>query len=76
MLHLLHDPLGIFGAVHFQEDFTNHGLLVRREIFSNTLLGDVPVVIHLGPERMVKREHHRLHLSLCQTLIQRGDQCF
>ena len=76
VLYLFHDTLGIFRAVHFKKDFANHGLLVPREVLPHSLFGDVPIVLDLGPERMVKGEHDRLPLGFGEALIQSCDEGF
>jgi hypothetical protein len=61
---LFQDFLCIFGTVHFQENFANHRLLVRRKIGPDALFGDVPVIINFGAERIIKGKDDRLSLFL------------
>jgi len=62
--------------VHFQEDLADHCLLVGGEIGANSLFGDVPVVIDLGPKRMVEGEGDAFPLRFGETLIESGYEGF
>src|SRR6185436_13042094 len=54
MLHLLVDHVGILGAVQAEKNLLHHRLLILIEEFVEGGLGDMPVVVDLGTQRMIE----------------------
>jgi hypothetical protein len=71
VLDLVDDRLRVFRAVQAEEDFLDHGLLLFGEKLRELLVGDVPVVIDLGAERMIEWKADGLALGFAQVLVKR-----
>src|SRR5439155_21973647 len=73
---LLQNSCGVFRAVEADENLPNHRLLVFGEEGGNFSVGDHPVVVHLGAERMVEGVTDRFLLLGGESFVERRDERF
>ena len=71
VLDLLEHGLGVFGRVQAEENLLHHLVLILVEKGGDVVVGDVPVVIDLGAQRVVEGKAERLALILAQRLEER-----
>ena len=74
-LDLVEDLLGILLAVDSHEDILDHGLLVLGEAL-HLGLGDLPVVVHLEAQLVIKGEADHLVLLFIQGVVKGLHQGF
>jgi hypothetical protein len=75
MLHLVINLICVVGAVKLEEDFPNHGLLILGELADAGLV-DMPIVVHLGAEFVIKGKADGLALLIGQAFVEGGDEGF
>src|SRR5262249_13179180 len=67
---------GVFRTVHLKEDFTDHRLLIAREVFADPLLCDEPIIIHFRSKRVIEGKNNVAPLFLRQALVEGSYQRF
>ena len=76
MYDLVVDGFRVILAMKSHEYFFYKGLLVRGKRVAESWLGDVPVIVDLQAQRVVKIKTDSLSLFVIQALEELSDQCF